>query len=94
MNGLKFLNILNGVSLKKNDLYLNAGAYTNKIGFLRKGVLRAFEIIKNGNTITHYFYHLPLSGKIISYEAFSSNTINNLSVEALTDCAIFEIKKR
>lgn len=79
------------VKIKKNDYYLKAGNLTNKIGFLKEGILRAAEIKENGDSITHYFYFLPSNLIVTLYEAFSTNTPNEFSVEALTDSVIFEI---
>lgn len=81
------------VSLKKNEYYLKEGEYTNKIGFLEKGILRAYDIKENGETLTHYFYHIPSARIVTLYEAYTTKTPNDLSIEALTDVTLFEIEK-
>jgi len=90
---LEFTGYFKEVRIKKNDYYLKAGNFTNKIGFLKEGILRAAEVIENGDSITHYFYFLPTNTIVTLYEAFSTNTPNELSVEALTDTVIYEISR-
>jgi CRP-like cAMP-binding protein len=90
---IEFISYFKQVTLKKNDYYLKAGAFTNKVGLLKTGILRAFNLKENGETLTHYFYHTPLTTLVTLYEAYTTNTPNDFSVEALTDVILFEIEK-
>lgn len=70
--------------LKKGDFFALAGRKENKIGFLSKGVIRAFFSTKEGLEYNKTFF---IDGEFFgAYSSLVSGSINQINIQALTDC--------
>jgi len=87
-----FSNCLKPVEIKKKHHYLKVGNFTNKIGFIKKGILAAIEVKEDGSKLVHYFYHLPSCPIVTLYESLITNTPNIMTIEAIIDCELVEAK--
>jgi len=74
------------LQLRKNDFFVNAGEYAQKIGFLKKGVVRAFFLNKEGKEYTKQFF--VGSALIGAYSSLLNKQVNQIAQQALTNCEI------
>lgn len=72
--------------LKKNDHFVRDGAYATQIGFLKKGIVRAYFVDANGKEYNKQFF-MPLS-IIGAYTSLLTKRTNKIGQQALTDCEI------
>ncbi|MRI00035.1 cyclic nucleotide-binding domain-containing protein [Kriegella sp. EG-1] len=85
------------LSLKKNDFFVREGEYAQKLGFLKKGIVRAFFLNKEGKEYTkQFFVDLSIIG---AYTSLLTKQPNKIAQQALTDCEILvadfsDIEKR
>ncbi len=87
----KLLNYLKLEQLQKDEYFLEAGRYCNRIGFIKKGVFRIFFIDKDGNEITRYF----LSEKqfIVDLSAYNNKTLASDNIQSLTESEIIVLDR-
>ena len=81
------------VKLKPKDIFFRSGEIANKVGFLKKGVLRACQENKKGETVTCYFYHLPHNNVVTLQTSFALKIPSDHYVEAITDCEILYLDR-
>ncbi|WP_075341935.1 Crp/Fnr family transcriptional regulator [Tenacibaculum agarivorans] len=72
--------------LKKNEFFVREGEYAKQIGFLKKGIVRAFFLNKDGKEYTKQFFVGP--SIIGAYSALLTKQTNKIAQQALTDCEI------
>ncbi len=70
--------------IAKGNVFLQEGNPCDKIGFVKKGVLRGYVLDNDGNEITTHFY---LEGDII-IGSYLPNTNVQMTIQALEDCEI------
>ncbi len=78
------------VALKKNDYYLKAGHYSDRLGFVQSGIVREFLDSNQQETtkwlITKGYFMVDLSGFLFDKPA-------RVNLQALTDCEVYAISK-
>jgi len=72
--------------LKKNEFFVREGEYAKQIGFLKKGIVRAFFLNQDGKEYTKQFFVGP--SIIGAYSALLTKQANKIAQQALTDCEI------
>jgi CRP-like cAMP-binding protein len=81
------------VKLSPREVFLKAGAVADKAGFLKEGILRAFNADEQGNIITSYFYFVPNHDIVTLQTSFAENIPSVHTVEAITSCEIMYLEK-
>lgn len=72
--------------LTKNDFFVRENEYAKQIGFLKKGIMRAFFLNQEGKEYTKQFF---MNSSIIgAYNSLLTNQPNKIAQQALTDCEI------
>ena len=72
--------------LSKYDFFVRQGQYAKQIGFLNKGVIRAFFVNQSGKEYTkQFFMPLSITG---AYTSLIKKEPNQVAQQALTDCEI------
>jgi len=74
------------LQLKKNEFFVREGEYSQKIGFLKKGIVRAFFLNQEGKEYTKQFF--VDSSLIGAYTSLLTKQPNKIAQQALTDCEI------
>jgi len=74
------------IELPKNDFFVREGEYAQQIGFLKKGVVRAFFSNQEGKEYSKQFFVAP--SIIGAYTSLLTKQPNNIAQQALTDCQI------
>jgi len=77
------------MSLKANDFFLKEGEICHYIGFVTKGILRAYIFDDFANEITTEFY--PEGSLIISFESFNNQTPSKENIRAIEDTELMVI---
>ena len=72
--------------LKKNDFFARQGEYSQKIGFLQHGVVRAFFVNKEAKEYNKQFFVGP--SIIGAYSSLLTKRANVIAQQAMTDCEI------
>ena len=76
----------NSLLLKKNEFFVREGEYAQQIGFLKKGIVRAFFLNQEGKEYTKQFF---VDTSIIgAYTSLLTKQPNKIAQQALTDCEI------
>ncbi len=78
--------------LSKNEYFLKAGQYCNKVGFVKKGVFRIFFCDKEANEITRYF--IAENDFLIDLHSFNNNIYTSCYFESLTDSELVVLEKQ
>lgn len=83
--------------LHKNDFFVREGAYAQQIGFLKKGIVRAYFLNPEGKQYTKQFFVGPAI--IGAYSSLLTKQPNKIAQQALTDCDLIvaefsELEKR
>lgn len=73
--------------LSKKEIFSKEGAYARKVGFLEKGIIRAFIRDYQGKEYTKQFFFAP--SIIGAYTSLLTNQPNKIIQEALTQCTIW-----
>ncbi|CAL2090449.1 Cyclic nucleotide-binding domain-containing protein [Tenacibaculum sp. 190524A05c] len=74
------------IQLKKNEFFVKDGEYAQHIGFLKKGIVRAFFLNQEGKEYTKQFF---MDSSIIgAYTSLLTKKPNKIAQQALTDCEI------
>jgi len=76
----------NHESLKKNDIFVREGEYAQQIGFLKKGIVRAFFLNQDGKEYNKQFFVAP--SIIGAYTSLLTKQPTRIAQQALTDCEI------
>lgn len=76
----------NPIELSKNDFFVREGEYARQIGFLKKGIVRAFFSNQEGKEYSKQFFVAP--SIIGAYTSLLTKQPNNIAQQALTDCQI------
>lgn len=72
--------------LTKNDFFVRENEYAQQIGFLKKGIVRAFFLNQEGKEYTKQFF---VDSSIIgAYNSLITKQPNKIAQQALTDCEI------
>ncbi|TCI84712.1 Crp/Fnr family transcriptional regulator [Tenacibaculum sp. M341] len=74
------------VQLHKKDFFVKEGEYAKQIGFLKKGIIRAFFLNEKGKEYTKQFF--TDSSIIGAYSSLVTKQPNKIAQQALTDCEI------
>ncbi len=74
------------LQLKKNDFFVKQGENAKEIGFLRKGIVRAFFLNQEGKEYNKQFFIGP--SIIGAYSSLITKQPNLIAQQALTDCDI------
>tara|TARA_R110000868_G_scaffold236431_1_gene490462 strand:+ start:112 stop:678 length:567 start_codon:yes stop_codon:yes gene_type:complete len=79
-------NIFSECSLKKGDYFVESGDIAKKVGFLKKGVIRAFYRNNEGSEYNkHFFTKYNMVG---GYSSMVTQQPNSINQQALTDCEL------
>lgn len=74
------------LKLIKNEFFVRENEYAQTIGFLKKGIVRAFLINQDGKEYTKQFF---IDDSIIgAYTSLLTKQPNKIAQQALTDCEI------
>lgn len=74
------------LQLKKNHFFVKQGEYAKEIGFLRKGIVRAFFLNQEGKEYNKQFFVGP--SIIGAYSSLITKQSNLIAQQALTDCDV------
>lgn len=74
------------VELGKNEFFTREGEYAHQIGFLKKGIVRAFFLNQEGKEYSKQFFVAP--SIIGSYTSLLTKRPNKIAQQALTDCQV------
>lgn len=77
------------MSLKANEYFLQEGKICNHIGFVTKGLLRAYFFDDFANQVTTEFY--PEGTLIISFDSFNNQTPAKENIKAIEDSELMVI---
>lgn len=88
-----FLKYAKTITLNPKDEFFKVGKVADKAGFLKNGILRAYQVDESGNISTSYFYYPPKNDVVALHTSFSQNQPSEHTVEAITDCEILYIEK-
>lgn len=72
--------------LRKNEFFVQEGEYAQHIGFLQKGIVRAFFLNQEGKEYNKQFFTAP--SIIGAYTSLLTKQPNKIAQQALTDCEI------
>lgn len=75
--------------LKKDEFFVKEGAYAARIGFLTKGVVRAFFLNQEGKEYSKQFFMGPTF--IGAYTSLLTKQPTKIAQQALTDCELLVI---
>tara|TARA_R110002074_G_scaffold21547_1_gene66802 strand:+ start:334 stop:909 length:576 start_codon:yes stop_codon:yes gene_type:complete len=75
--------------LKKNEFFVKEGNYAQQIGFLKKGVVRAFFLNEEGKEYSKQFFVAP--SIIGAYTSLLTKQPTKIAQQALTDCEILVV---
>ena len=73
--------------LSKKEIFSKNGEYARKVGFLEKGIIRAFIRDDEGKEYTKQFFFAP--SIIGAYTSLLTHQPNKIIQEALTECTIW-----
>jgi len=73
--------------LSKKDFFAQEGEYAQKVGFLEKGIVRAFIRTEEGKEYTKQFFFAP--SIIGAYTSLLTNEPNKIIQQALTECTVW-----
>jgi len=76
-------------TMPANKSFLSQGKVSNKIGFVKSGILRAFFNDEDGNEITTHFFQQD--SVVISVDSFRNQIPANESIVAVDDCELIII---
>ena len=74
------------LQLKKNDFFVKDGEYAQQLGFLKKGLVRAFFLNEDGKEYTKQFFVGP--SIVGAYSSLLTSQPNKIAQQALSDCEI------
>ncbi len=74
------------LQLRKNDFFAQEGEHAQHVGFLKKGIVRAFFLNQDGKEYNKQFFVGP--SIIGAYTSLLTKQSNKIAQQALTDCEI------
>lgn len=74
------------VQLRKNEFFAREGEFAQQIGFLTKGIVRAFFQSEEGKEYSKQFFVAP--SIVGAYSSLLTKQPNQIAQQALTDCEI------
>ena len=74
------------IELKKGDFFVEEGKYAKEIGFLKKGLIRAYFLNDAGKEYSKQFFVAP--SIIGAYSSLLTKQPNKIAQQALTDCEL------
>lgn len=74
------------IQLQKNAFFVREGEFAQQIGFLKKGIVRAFFLNPEGKEYSKQFFVAP--SIIGAYSSLITKQPNKIAQQALTDCEI------
>lgn len=74
------------LALKKNEFFVREGEFAQQIGFLKKGIVRAFFLNKDGKEYNKQFFIGPTI--IGAYSSLLTKQPNKIAQQALTNCEV------
>ena len=74
------------LKLKKYEFFIKENAYATRIGFLDKGIVRAFFLNESGKEYNKQFFVKP--SIIGAYTSLLTKQPNRIAQQALTDCEL------
>lgn len=78
--------IFQPLQLKKNEYFVKESEFAQQLGFLKKGVVRAYFLSQDGKEYTKQFF---VDSSIIgAYASLLTKKPNRIAQQALTDCEI------
>ncbi|MGE4346528.1 MAG: Crp/Fnr family transcriptional regulator, partial [Flavobacteriaceae bacterium] len=83
----KFSELFEETSLKKGEYFIKEGELASQIGFLTKGVIRAFYRDNRGVEYNKHFF--TNNNFVAGYSSLITGTPNLINQQALTDCKLF-----
>ncbi len=72
------------LNLKKGDYFVNIGEVPKTIGYVNKGILRAYVLNDKGKEYNKNLFKAP--NVVWAYTALVTKTPNKIALQALTDC--------
>lgn len=85
---MEMVSILRKVEIEKFDYFVKEGEISREIGFLEKGIVRAFYINEAGKEYNKTFFTAP--NFIGSYASIITGLPNRLPQQALTKCIVWK----
>ena len=82
----ELIDLFKPASLKKNEVFARDGEYCNQVGFLNKGIVRAYFVNDEGKEYTKQFFVGPTI--IGAYTSLLTRQANKIAQQALIDCEI------
>lgn len=79
-------NCFKPIQLKKNEFFVKQGEHAKEIGFLKKGIVRAFFLNQEGKEYNKQFFIGP--SIIGAYSSLITKQPNLIAQQALTDCDV------
>ena len=73
--------------IEKNKFFLREGVFANKIAFLQSGILRAFYVDAKDFQYNKHFFETP--SIVGGYSSLISKQLNQINIQALTECKIW-----
>lgn len=74
------------VTIRKHDFFVKETVYARKIGFLKKGIVRAYFLNQEGKEYNKQFFTAP--SIIGAYTSLLTKQPNKIAQQALTDCEV------
>jgi CRP-like cAMP-binding protein len=78
------LSLFENTTLKKGDYFISEQTQCNQIGFIRKGGVRNFSVLSNGEENTSCFKFE--NQFMTSYESFMHQKPSKINIQAIEDC--------
>ena len=72
--------------LSKNEYFAREGAFCDQVGFLYKGIIRAYFVNEGGKEYNKQFFMAP--SIIGAYSSILTKQANKIAQQALTDCEL------
>lgn len=82
-----FTSLFSEIQLKKSEYFAKEGEFSSKLGFVSKGVLRAFFRNNSGSEYNKTFF--TPSNFVAAYSSITTKQKNQINIQCLTDCTLF-----
>ncbi|SEB44688.1 cAMP-binding domain of CRP or a regulatory subunit of cAMP-dependent protein kinases [Tenacibaculum sp. MAR_2009_124] len=82
-----FVSLFSEKEFEKNEYFATAGEYSNKLGFLTDGVMRAFFCNSDGNEYTKTFF--TNFNFVAAYSSMVTNQKNLINIQSITKSKVF-----
>lgn len=85
-----FVTLFREKQLRKNDFFAKEGEFSTELGFITKGVLRAFYRNKEGDEYNKTFF--TENNFVGAYSSLVTRQQNLIHIQCLTDCSFLSAK--